>query len=116
MRVAVEALVNGGKIVAYTAAYLQPQTALPLQAAPTIPVVSSARVRGGSGHRPAASGVDALVCRQRLSGAAILFAVTRAWNRTLKRPCDGNTVVGPKTMGLGMWVTRGQRASTRRGS
>jgi hypothetical protein len=82
----------------------------------SLTVVSSARVRGGSGHRPAASGVDALICRRRLSGAAILFAVTRAWNRALKRPCDGNTVVGPKTMGLGMWVTRGQRASTRRGS
>jgi hypothetical protein len=54
----------------------------------SLTVVSSARVRGGSGHRPAASGVDALICRRRLSGAAILFAVTRAWNRALKRPCD----------------------------
>jgi hypothetical protein len=114
--VAVEALVGDGKIVAYTAAYLPTQAALPLQTAPTLQSLAPSRPEAAVDTvRPPAEWMLWFAAGV-MSGAASLYAVTRAWNRGLKRPYDANPVAGPKTMRLGGWVAPGERASTRRDS
>jgi hypothetical protein len=112
--VAVEALVDDGKIVAYTAAYPPPQTALPAQTAPTLQSLAASRPEVVVDTiRPLAESMLWYAAGV-VSGAVLLFAVSRARNPGLKRPYDANPVAGPKTMRLGGWVARGRRVSTRR--